>query len=250
MSSSAGVPKISLAGAGSAAIAAANPVCCDGRTRSEADDIRISIHEAGHATVARLLGVELGGVTIEAAGPFGGMVYGLDFFEKYADDTADISASAFCQKMSVLVPRPGEVRDETVANIYMHSLNRLTEIVAGTLAEKLLVPGEPWPAEHDKAQAESFANLICMSPESAAAFIALAKSMCADFLKPHLGIVTTLAEALRIERVMDGKRVDEVIAAALAKASVEEERARRAQWRAVEEGARRFEAMRECPLCS
>jgi hypothetical protein len=218
--------------------------------RSAEDDHRVAVHESGHAVCARLLGIELGGVTIEPTGEFGGMVFGLNFSERFADDTLDVSGLEFAAKMKPMMPRPGETRDDASAGILMHSTNRTVEIVAGSIAETMLLDGPPWPAPHDRVQEASFANLICTTPESAAAFIRLAEAQCRDLLEPHLHVVAELAAALRIERTMTGERVDEVIAAALAKVSVEEERARRAQWRAVEEGARRFEAMRECPLYS
>jgi hypothetical protein len=213
--------------AGSAAIAAL-PVACDGRTRS--DDIRISTHESGHATVARLLGVEVGGVTVESNGAFGGAVYGLGFFEKFCDDTDDLTGFEFCAKVKPVMPLPGESRDGAVADVHMHSLNRLIEVCAGSVAERLLL-GDAWPAQSDAAQAQSFANLICSSSESAAALLALAESMCRDLLEPHMHVVTALAAALRIERVMDGARIDQVISVAMATHDAQVERQRRADWR-------------------
>jgi hypothetical protein len=216
-----------------------DPVRGSRALRSAEDDHRVAVHESGHATVARLLGVEVGGVAIESNGSFGGAVYGLGFFEKFCDDTDDLTGFEFCTKVKPLMPLPGESRDGAVADVHMHSLNRLIEVVAGSVAETMLL-GNAWPAESDRAQAQSFANLICSSPESTAALIALAESMCRDLLEPHLHVVTALAAALRIERVMDGAGIDQVIATALAKASVEEECCRRADWRGRSENAAAF----------
>jgi len=91
--------------------------------------------------------------------------------------------------------------------------------------------GNAWPAESDKAQAQSFANLICSSSESAAALIGLAESMCCDLLEPHMHVVTALAAVLRIERVMDGTRIDQVISEAMQARDVQVERARRTDMR-------------------
>jgi hypothetical protein len=208
--------------------------------RSAEDDYRIAIHESGHAVCARLLGVEVGGVTIEPTGEFSGLVFGLGFFERYADAATDISGFEFAARMKPMLPRPGETRDDAAANILMHATNRTVEVAAGTIAETMLLDGPPWPAPHDRAQEASFANLICTTPESAAAFIALAESMCRDLLTPYLHVVAALAAALRVERVMDGTRIDQVIATALASASVEEERCRRADWRRRCESAATF----------
>jgi hypothetical protein len=236
-----GVPKISLASPEGAAIAA-YPVS-DGRAshgRTPEDDYRIAVHESGHATVARLLNVALGGMTIESNGSFGGMVYGLGFFERFCDDTDDLTGFEFCERMRPLMPLPGESRDGDVADIVQHSLDRLTEIVAGSLAEELLLSGDPWPAQHDRAQAQSFSGLICTSPESAAAFIRLAEAMCRDLLEPHLHVVAELAAALRIERAMTGERVDQVIAEAMAEQDARAECQRRADWRQRMERAASF----------
>jgi hypothetical protein len=211
--------------------------------RSAEYDHRVAVHESGHATVARLLGVEVGGVTIESNGAFSGAVYGLGFFEKFCDDTDDLTGFEFCAKVKSVMPLPGESRDGAVADVHMHSLNRLTEVVAGSVAERLLL-GDAWPAQSDAAQAQSFANLICSSPESATALIALAESMCRDLLEPHLHVVTALAAALRTERVMDGARIDQVMAEAMAARDARVERARRADWRERMERAASFQCER------
>jgi hypothetical protein len=230
------------------AATATSLVDCSGRAlRSEADDIRISIHESGHVTVARLLNVSVGGATIESNGSFGGMVYGLGFFEKFTDDTDDLTGFEFCAKVKPIMPLPGESRDGAVADVHMHSLNRLTEVVAGSLAERLLL-GDAWPAQSDAAQAQSFANLICSSPESAAALIALAESMARDLLEPHLHVVTALAAALRAERVMDGTRIDQVIARAMAARDAQIEGQRRIDMRERTERAARFQCERHNPV--
>ena len=137
------------------------------------------------------------------------------------------------------MPLPGESRDGAIADIHMHSLNRLTEVVAGSVAETMLL-GDAWPAQSDKAQAQSFANLICSSPESAAALIALAESMCRDLLEPHLQVVTAVAAALRRERGMDGERVDACIVVALTKRAIADEHQRREDWARRIESAKAF----------
>jgi hypothetical protein len=167
-------------------------------------------------------------------------VFGLGFFERYADAATDISGFEFAARMKPMLPRPGEARDDAAANILMHATNRTIEVAAGTIAEAMLLEGPPWPAPHDRAQEASFANLICTTPESAAAFIRLAEAQCRDLLEPHLHVVASLADALRVRRSMTGSEVDQLIAAALASASVEQECRRRDDWRRRCENAATF----------
>jgi hypothetical protein len=53
-------------------------------------------------------------------------------------------------------------------------------------------------------------------------------------------IVRALTKELLIRRTMTGAEIDEVIAAAVAARSVENERQRRAAWKRIEESAARF----------
>jgi hypothetical protein len=231
-----------------------SPVDPGGRAlhgRSSADDYRVAVHEASHAVVARLLGVSLGGVSCDPdpSGKFSGLTWGLKFFERYSDDD-DAEAPEFCERLRVLMPKAGESREGDVADIVQHAINRVIEIAAGSLGERMLLEGPPWAAPHDRMQETAFARLLCSTPQAAEAFVRFCEAQCRDLLEPHLHIIAQLAAALRVRRALTGEEVDQVITVALAKASVEEERARRAQWRAVEVGARRFEAMRESPLYS
>jgi hypothetical protein len=236
-----GVPKISLASPNGAAIAAL-PVACDGRTRSEADDIRISTHEAAHCVAARLLGVPLGGVSCDPdpSGKFSGLTWGLKFFEHYGDDADDAEA---CERLASLMPKAGESRDGDVADIHMQAVNRVIEIAAGSLGEAMLLEGLAWSAPHDRAQETAFARLLCSTPQAAEAFVQFCTAQARDLLTPYLAIVTELANVLRARRTLSGAEVDQVIAAALASASVEQEHRRRADWRRRCESAATFRAI-------
>jgi hypothetical protein len=58
-----------------------------------------------------------------------------------------------------------------VADICMHVPTRVVELVAGSVAEALFLPGQPWAAVSDRMQERALASLICSSPESIEAFI-------------------------------------------------------------------------------
>src|SRR5437762_12843268 len=94
-------PAASPAGATAAAVGIGNTDCGSGRQRevneddddwspvpgrTRNEDVRIGVHEAGHAVAARLLGRQLGGVTVNPAadGGYEGIWWGLGYKEASA----------------------------------------------------------------------------------------------------------------------------------------------------------------------
>jgi hypothetical protein len=210
--------------------------------RSAEDDRRVAVHEAAHAVTSRLLGLMIGGVRIDpdASGKFSGLVWGPQYVAGYSEDNP--SAPSFCEQMRPMMPRAGESREDVpVAEILLHATDCIVELAAGSLGEELLLPDEPWPALHDRAQEVQYASLFCSTSESVEAFAAFGRSICRDLLRPHLGVVEDLANALLVERVMDGARVDVVIAESLARSSREVKHARREDWGKREANAARFQ---------
>ena len=96
--------------------------------RSAADDARIALHEASHATVHRLCGSLLGGMTCDPGEGFGGRVWGPEFESRF---NSGRSAPSLCAKIARLMPKPGMPRDEA-ADVYAHVFVRVTELTAGT----------------------------------------------------------------------------------------------------------------------
>ena len=137
------------------------------------------------------------------------------------------------------MPGPGEKRDNVV-DVFMHVHTKVVELVAGSVAEALFLPGEPTPAYSDRAQERALASLICSSPESVEAFIDFCMAEAAALLRPREHIVRALADALRIRRTMTGHEVDIVIAEAVSIRAAEAERKRRADWRERTKSARAF----------
>ena len=89
--------------------------------RSEDDDLRISIHESGHAC-ARLLGQPLGGATItpDPNGKYGGLVWGPRHSVAFGkdDDTDDLPE--LCDKLRDLMPKDGEDHRMSLTSIRMY----------------------------------------------------------------------------------------------------------------------------------
>jgi hypothetical protein len=224
--------------------------CCPLDARSPETDFRVCCHEAGHAIAARLLGLEVGGCTVDPSNGFGGMCWGPRFVSALA--RTDTDSVNFSQKLRSYMPQPGEDhRDESAAVLLQHALNYCIELVSGQLAEEMLLPGSaPTLAADDLKQQAIYASLVVSTPEACEAFVALARTMAVDLLSPHKEIIRALADALRAQRTMTGGEIDLVIARALAVEAIRVEHARREQWRRIEQGAAMFERIREHTDCS
>ncbi|WP_369720343.1 hypothetical protein AB8Z38_24620 [Bradyrhizobium sp. LLZ17] len=213
--------------------------------RTEEEDERIAIHEAGHAVAARLLGKPLGGATInpDPHGNFGGMVWGPGHSVAFGSDDDDGAVPELCNKLQELMPQDGHARSDA-ADVYLHALDRCVELAAASVAERMLLPGEPVPSVSDVSQAVAFASLVCKSAEAVERFLAFAEQQARDLLAPHVPIIMALSIVLKIRRSLTGAEIDDVIATTVAGLQLAEEQARRREWRNAELAAERFRA--EC----
>jgi hypothetical protein len=199
--------------------------------RSEDDDLRISVHEAGHPICARLLGQPLGGATInpDPNGKYGGLVWGPRHSVAFGrDDSAD-DVPELCDKLRTFMPQDGEPRADA-ADVYLHALNRCIELAAAAVAERMLLPGEPVPSVSDIEQAVGLASLCCRSAEAVERFLAFAEQQAHDLIYPHVPIIMSLATVLRIRRTLTGEEIDKVIATTHARLVLAAERERRRDW--------------------
>jgi hypothetical protein len=205
--------------------------------RSEANDMRCVYHELGHAVMSRMLRAEpIGGVTCDPLEGFEGLCWPAGYEPKDTSVRNTGQVPKLCSKIRGVMPRAGEGR-ESAAVMYLHCYNRVSELVAGTEAERIFVPGEPWPQEDDDKQAFAYASLVTSSPASTAAFIAACRVEAAALLVAWEYVVHALAIELRIVRRMDGAAVDVVIQRAVAEKVLAIEKARRSEWqRTVENG--------------
>jgi hypothetical protein len=212
-------------------------------SRTDADDIRVCIHEASHAAIGRRWS-ELGGMTAVAGDGFSGRCWGPEFESRFLNEHD--SAPSLCEQIAPLMPMPGESRAD-VADIFLHVHNRVVELVAGTEGERLFLDGEPWFASDDERQAFALASLITSSPASAAAFIEFARFEAISLLTASEHIVRALAKELRIERTMDGTAIDCCIEAAVAAKAMADERTRRAEWQERSLNSSQFSARFRSP---
>jgi hypothetical protein len=207
----------------------ANAVSMAGR--SELDDWRTALHEAGHTVVGRALGEEVGGVTIVEGPDYGGLTWGpkgnssrLSSVDEQPDLCAQIAAS---------MPGFGEPR-ANAAEIFVFCHTRIVDLCAGTAAEALLHPAcAPWIAHSDVREARKIASMICTSEAAIDAYLAFGLAEAKALVTEHRAAVWAIAEALMIERTLNSDQIDTIIASA-------PERARRVDWAGVLENAAGF----------
>jgi hypothetical protein len=221
-------PAPCVGGSAAATVSTFSTCVDDGGRRSVEDDERIALHEIGHSLSGRLLGNELGGVTCDPGPDFGGLTWGPAHDRQAQFSSRD--ASSICAIIGPVMPAPGERRTE-VADVYLHVFSRVVELVAGSVAESLFLPGEPWPATSDRAQERALASLICSSPGAVEAFVAFCRVEATALLRPRAHIIRALTIALIQRRTMTGAEVDAVIETVVAAKEAEDEHQRRADWR-------------------
>jgi hypothetical protein len=134
------------------------------------------------------------------------------------------------------------VRDDT-AEIYQHVHTRVTELTAGSEAEKLYC-GDAWAATDDRNQEQQLAALVFSAPDAAEAFIAACALEARAILRRHADVLEALAAALLEHRTIDGGLIDETISRAVAARHLAAEHDRRRRWQAIVSNADSFEAVR------
>jgi hypothetical protein len=211
--------------------------------RTEEQDQRIAVHEAGHAVCARLLGQPLGGATINPApnGKYGGLVWGPRHSVAFGKDDNGDDVPELCDKLRGMMPQDGEPRADA-ADIYLHALNRCIELAGASVAERMLLDGEPVPSVSDVKHSIKYASLVCRSPEAAEKFIRLCEAMADDLLRPYGHVLIGLSTVLRIRRTLSGEEIDNVIATTVAGFELAAEQARRRNWQQRVANAGRFKS--------
>ena len=137
------------------------------------------------------------------------------------------------------MPKDGEPRG-AVAEIYSHVVARCTELAAGAVAERMLLPGEPVPSVSDVEQAVGLASLVCKSAEAVERFLVFCERQAHDLLFPRAPVIMALSIVLRIRRTLTGEEIDDVIAGTMARLELAAEQARRRQWQRRVENATQF----------
>jgi hypothetical protein len=173
--------------------------------RTEDQDQRIAVHEAGHAIAARLLGHEVGGLTVspDPAGGYEGLCWGVGHTEAFAEGRGD--ASDVRDVLRPMMPQAGEDR-RPVADVFGSVYDKCIELLAGQAAECMLLDGEPAVPADDLRQARALALLVCHSEQAIAAFLTFCDVAARDLLMPYGEVLMTLSIVLRIKRTLRGRR--------------------------------------------
>ncbi|WP_426433867.1 hypothetical protein [Bradyrhizobium genosp. P] len=187
-------------------------------------DVRISVHEAGHAVAARLLGHSLGGATVDPGPGYDGRVWGEGHMEALKDGTGD--ATHIRETLAPMMPKAGEDHG-SVEDIFGSVYGQIVELMAGRAAERILLEGEPEPPADDLRQARELALLICHSEQAIDTLIAHCDVATRDLLMPYGDVLIVLSTALRMNRTLDGAEIDEVISDVLARKVAAAEHQRR-----------------------
>jgi hypothetical protein len=240
-----GVPASGLVWAArSLAAAAAAGVGTEDRRRTpEMDlmDFRIAVHESGHVIVGRAIGAPVAGCTIVPGKNYSGLTWGPNGDpSKYGstDDVGDL-----CSRLAPLMPQCGEPRSD-VAEMIVHAHGRCVELLAGTEAERVLIPDRPpFDAIHDQREAGAFAGIICCTPAAVDDFLAYARREATALIEAHRSAVQALADALVVKRTLGGVEIDAIIITALARNELATEKQRRTTWARVQESAAAFKAV-------
>ena len=207
-------------------------------------DFHLAIHESSHALVGVCLNgpgqIEL--ITIEPGRGFLGRVEGV----RGDEALVGLSPSDVCNVAKTFWPGRFEARGDC-ADFFLHSVSRVTELLAGTIGEQILAKGQLLPAPGDQAQAVTYARLLCTSPQSITAFLAFAAAEARALIEANKSVILELAAALQAKRTIKGPEVDRIVAVALARQDLEVEHRRRAEWARVAERARNFEAAHRVP---
>jgi hypothetical protein len=205
--------------------------------RTEEQDQRIAIHEAGHAVAARLLGHPLGGATVHPGPGYEGRVWGERHMEAFAEGRGD--ASDVRAVLAPEMPKAGDDR-RPVADIFGNVYAQCIELMAGRASERMLLDEEPVEPADDLRQARELAMLICFSEEAIETFIMHCNVAARDLLLPYGDVVIALSVLLRIKRTLDGAEIDGLISELQARKALALERVRRKQWERVVRSAGAF----------
>jgi hypothetical protein len=203
-------------------------------------DHAIAVHEASHAFVGLCISGSgtIGYATIEPGAGYAGRVVGT------GGDAVNLGTSAqICAEAQAFWPGLFEPRDDC-APFVLHSINRATELAAGTAGEEVLIGGPPLQALADRKQLLMFAKLVCASPHSVEAFLEWAAAEARNLIAANRSVVLELAAALVERRTMTGDEITELVMASLVRQDFEAEKKRRADWARCLEGARAFAAYR------
>jgi hypothetical protein len=160
---------------------------------------RVALHEAGHCVGALAFNLPLAGVTIEFINGHHGSTWGSDSSRDDPESVGSICAE--------LAPLMSDVRAEELAL----ARGMVVALLAGPLAEDLVIGSRLPNCEHDEADAREIAALICRSPSAIDAYLDFCAAEADALLRNHAGMVLALADVLLERRTLDRPEIDEIV---------------------------------------
>jgi hypothetical protein len=178
---------------------------------ANAREMRTCWHEAGHAVAARHL---VRRRLVRATVVPGRNADGKPFRGKVSSRPSHLRNVA--QNLIADHDVLNIVHPELLDNTRAFAFTRITIAVAGVVAERLFLDLDTRLSGSDKTKAESHAALICRTSTGIRRLLQAAESEAEAILDEHRHVVRALAIALREHRTLSGRRIDHVIAKALA----------------------------------
>jgi hypothetical protein len=160
--------------------------------RSEEHDQRVAIHELGHLFINRLTGKSsIDEVTINPGDGYDGLCRGARREAFVSGGAIGVDARDIRELLQPLMPLEGEDRSAK-ADVFQSVLDAVTEMMAGEVAEKMLLDGEPTSSGDDRRQARELAALICKTTPAIDRFILLCEQQAYDLLSPYVGVLMSM----------------------------------------------------------
>jgi hypothetical protein len=223
-------------------------------TRSAEYNRRCAAHEASHAILGRALGSFIELVTIVPSDGFAGRCVrrgapstSLNLLDEQklreqqtpaAPTTVDIVAAC----ADIGAPEVGTARVDLAEDI-TRAQTFIIELLAGSVGERIMFPDlAPLPAEHDRAEAQALASVVCASPTAIDALLAYASAEAEAVIRANRDVVEALTDALVEKGTLIGDEVDAIIAACVARRSLAAEHERRRCWQGIIANANIFQA--------
>jgi hypothetical protein len=197
---------------------------------------RCAIHEgSGHALVGiALLGPSCVAEVSIVPGPgYQGRCIGPEYREPLCLEEAERQTDTFialAADVRATVPEIGSnrIRD---AKFLIRASATCAQLLAGTIAESILWPGEPpLPAQHDEDEARALAKLAVASPNAVDTFLEYCRAEARALIEEYRDVASAIADGLFEQGTLTGTQVQKIIAAAMTRRALAAERLRRANW--------------------
>jgi len=171
-------------------------------------DARIPAHEAGHCAAGKVLGQWMDGCTINFVNDGGRGHHSMTWSD--ADTDAERSVGDLCAALMQLMSGIGDDRSD-IANELLHAHHQVIALLAGQIAEELLI-GEVLPgSSYDPVDARSIAALIVRTPAALDAYLSHCEEEARGLLVEHQGVVRAIACALIQKCTIFGDEIDATI---------------------------------------